>query len=1856
VENQTSETPTTSYAKPNITDVRVVRDADDVFASAGAYYLKTEGGETLVLTGANFGPLSVPPTYSPGSDGDAAVAVRYENSDGELYEARDCRVTEAHSEITCNTTHGAGKGLTFTAQVNDLVSTSFRQSDELPSYIVPYISKMYKQGDDETILAHGPCVGSTTLDLEGTNFGNGLARIFFRGVQVSSVVYPTNPGEAHSKIQFTTVKGQGSNINVEMEVMGLRTRNAQNFSYDRPEIAREGINVLAGSRGSELTLRISGVNFGDYSVNQTEVWLTPSGGRGSPTRCTITTCAGDVVTLDDGDIRTCGFDDANIVCQTREEEAKIDVIVSGQGLLEPEDYDLADVLERTKPTIVGVSPDTGTTAGDFNITLTGTNFNPSGDKPEVYFGTSLLVDGNASISGFQFSDDASRLECVVKKYSDVEIVCTAPAGQGRVYVQVVVARVLATVNQVSFTYDQPMISYYTPFNGPTVGFANADYGWPTTGGTVITIVGTDFGPSQLKTRVGPGAYLEKDLEETSTWGARVKVYLLESSAVTKPLPGDDRYDHRECQVLTQNHTHIECNLPPGVGRDLEIELMQEIQVGSAVQRTSTADSYYSERYWHPRNGTGKFSYDPPEFVAISPREGPTSGGEEITVEGRNFGTNSLRSLGSSIDFYFKDLDSSPVALKVHRQDSFSFELPTGEGFDIQMWLAIDSTDDTPEGGVYLLPFKFNYASPRVDSIRAGILGVEADNPTRKVDHEWALDANGMELRLYGKNFGKAGGADAKVYIYSGDFDDGNSNTTGRRQLSFRPSHRQLVGAEQAQHECLPLEGSTSVIVSDNSIECQAPQMTVGPKKVIVTIADQPSPEWTGTSGSDNSTSVFRAVCPPGFFAGAVMPGEGTAWECAACPENAICDYNPTVQIQEGCENDEFREEIENTVLCQTDTPYFNEPVANPGFWKLREGGAEDYQYLFVQCSPPEACLGNYACAEGYAGKSCQSCAILFFRDVFNQKCTKCPANPEMLLFFYFIALALIGWFAFKLHKRGPNMAAIFIGIDYFQVLSMYANLNLDWPTYVESSMEYSSLAMGSLEITSPECSIQMSYQTKWYQILLLPVYIAITMVFAHCVLFARKWVRSKLRGQDTTHVKKGFYGHIPMMVSFYLQANYCLYIWITKTALEIFRCDRVGEKLYLHSDPSVPCFGTEYDYMRSVSLAVVICFSLGLPVFMASILFTLRERIRSDQTLYISGKGAHKEDNPHYYYRKKYGKLYQFFKAEHFYWIVLLMVRKLIMSLIIAIIANSLFAASLGVIVLFGFLLIHNKSTPYLEPSVYDMGKFQRKDEEHGDDVKNSATGKVLTPAEKTFRNLELPPELTQRYRVPKFTGKEGQSQKQRMFLMSIKQKMLQQRPMAEDDLKRARYYLQEHRFRYMQSLVLYDYNKMESRFLASGLLVLLSGIMFHAADKAQDICTVGESQDNETKSATIEALGVVVMLVVTTTTVYFFSVFFVELYKYWLLFRSINRWVTGSKCDISEEPSSEEISPYERGLLRAKRWLLPQIYDIKERAAHQIHNLKDGVVHQVDGLLHHHPRGSATVAANRASGRASNRSSNMRDSNRGSNMRDSSNRGSNMRDSMRGMLGRVSVRGMLSNPFGSSETLVGKNTMGHDAAGFPTQMPGLRTLSNAEATTNPMMERIDETWKGGALMPQSISRADTFEADEYPEEGGEGGRRMNIERAQSHDALPFPEEMGSATLGTIAEVSNPMGTAGREGAAVGGAVAPHPRSAILRVHHGVAETVTAVAAGAAGAAGGGEGEGGGGASGADAEGHGRDAFGASRTRGWRSKNSGKPPRDSRLPKVAMEGDMEEDSSGDDTAPRSNSITTHPRSNSKSVI
>lgn len=216
------------------------------------------------------------------------------------------------------------------------------------------------------------------------------------------------------------------------------------------------------------------------------------------------------------------------------------------------------------PTVTVVSPSTGSATGGTPVTLTGTNFTGA---TAVHFGTALATS--------------------VLVVNDTTITCVSPAGTGTVHVTVTTpcgTSATSTVDQ--FTYGT--------LPAPTVTAINPTHG-PQTGGTLVTITGTNF-----------------------VSGTGLAVYM---GATSYACTGVTFVSATTLTAVTPAHP-----------------------VGTTTVGVKNPDGQQGF------SSTPLYTYDPsavPTVTGVSPNSGPAGGGTAVTVAGTNLTGATLVSFGGT---------------------------------------------------------------------------------------------------------------------------------------------------------------------------------------------------------------------------------------------------------------------------------------------------------------------------------------------------------------------------------------------------------------------------------------------------------------------------------------------------------------------------------------------------------------------------------------------------------------------------------------------------------------------------------------------------------------------------------------------------------------------------------------------------------------------------------------------------------------------------------------------------------------------------------------------------------------------------------------------------------------------------------------------------------------------------------------------------------------------------------------------------------------------------------------------------------------------------------------------------------
>jgi hypothetical protein len=412
-------------------------------------------------------------------------------------------------------------------------------------------------------------------------------------------------------------------------------------------------------------------------------------------------------------------------------------------------------------------------------------------------------------------------------------------------------------------------------------------------------------------------------------------------------------------------------------------------------------------------------------------------------------------------------------------------------------------------------------------------------------------------------------------------------------------------------------------LNDGALSCTPQPDVVGPKNVSVLVANRTQPYTLY-----DYEQVFVTECKKDYYG---LDGE----ECLDCEKHArgaVCPGG------------------EHTVdKIYSDLGWWRVNLTQPNpLCDAKRAGRAACPY-FVPCGPPESCLGNNTCALGYEGDRCAFCLKGKYYRV-NGECIKCPDSPwAVLLIMLCGALAALG-VSHCLNKYKITLALIAIGIDYFQIVSMFSKTRIRWPAALKEVFRVLSAFNLNLELVAPECALpEVTFTKKWAFFEMIPIFAAAILSLIYAARFAwKKTCLNKTREQQTSH--------LPNMVSIMIVMYRVLYLNLTRMTLDVFNCtptDPPDGKEYMAGMLDVVCGapGSAQTILLPFAVFTLIGYSLGLPALGFWFLRRKRSVVKYDQILRAKGMGETKFDNPKYYrFRKMWHMLYYHFKPGKWYW------------------------------------------------------------------------------------------------------------------------------------------------------------------------------------------------------------------------------------------------------------------------------------------------------------------------------------------------------------------------------------------------------------------------------------------------------------------------------------------------------------------------------------------------------------------------------------------------------------------------------
>jgi hypothetical protein len=340
----------------------------------------------------------------------------------------------------------------------------------------------------------------------------------------------------------------------------------------------------------------------------------------------------------------------------------------------------------------------------------------------------------------------------------------------------------------------------------------------------------------------------------------------------------------------------------------------------------------------------------------------------------------------------------------------------------------------------------------------------------------------------------------------------------------------------------------------------------------------------------------------------------------------------------------------------------------------------------------------------------------------NDECQECPDNPALLMALMGVGIVLMCIGAWWMEDKNINVAFLSIGIDYFQVLAIFARIKISWPYWVKQILEILSIFNFNIDIAAPECLIpEFDYKTKWIIMMLLPVVFGGILLLIFFLVLAWKCVKRALRIGGK--VQK-FCSHANKLVAVYIIVFYFIYLTVTRRALDIFNCNPPdppdGYYYTEFSDPACPAGLCVCDTPNGLQTTLkpwatlgLIVYSIGFPVFTFYLTWFYRVQMKLDQLLRAHGLGESREEaisaitvaprrcrsrtKKTYELRKKFHKLYYHFKPGKVYWMLVILARKFGVALFALMFRrNVAFLLSCVLLLLFASYVLQVRHRPYM--------------------------------------------------------------------------------------------------------------------------------------------------------------------------------------------------------------------------------------------------------------------------------------------------------------------------------------------------------------------------------------------------------------------------------------------------------------------------------------------------------------------------------------------------------------------------------
>ena len=1117
--------------------------------------LPTTGGLVLMIDGLNYGTNN------------SQVVVEYVNEKGITY-SPSCQLTINHTQLTCTTVPGYGNRLSWSIEVNGLLSVDLF----VMSYAKPSIDSLTCKN-----MNCGRLTGGEVVILTGSNLGPSSSPVQatygFSGLEFTArnchII-------SNSAIECTTAAGVGQNLKwiVWIGEQQAECGASVEFSYftttisyslNTPitikkreevfvdvsndftscylcsfEISFNGVSTEAGVFNSSLVsayapvvsspfvVAVLMIHYKQFNVETTNsisiplmapsinsymiaksgvAYLLSLFGENFGFEKAYLTVS--IVSQNSTEINSCSIQTVNddfVSCLTTIGSGTVYVTRSSKQ---------SNQLKYTIQEMIFSVDDYVTEIDDY-LQYPSLFHTVGGDVFEVF--------GHNIPSSCTVSFGSER--CLLNHINSTHISCLVPPGEG-IHIPVRIHYQQQILLQVFASYYAPVISIVNPstlqYDTEVITLEGSDFGL----NPVVDIRGIASGAINCTSMSHSHSWIQCELRKSDRIGLIIAVSVngQMSNSVSIPI-ASPRID--TISVSDINGSILD-GIPTGGearvhlhGENLDSEstqcLMNGIQLVILFHNSTdvicvTEESFNDEASFMINTGfyttnTVVYPYLSPVILTMTPSIGRTNGGERILLIGENFGCSMNKHVSyMRILFGTEMIPHSSILFCNHTHIQFIH--PPGQGLAIPV--TIERFNQT--SAFSSTPF-FDYLAPQISFITSA--STWPSNPSASFGSELQIEQ--YVLTLHGDNFGIK---DTDVLVSGEECALIQQNHTMIRCISplfFGGSHDVQILVSTQKSNVVSVEFPLIQITSANPLTVESvgasihfyglhipPATRISMSLLVGSVNVTDCHISLSSFSADHFIECHLPILPRGQWPLTLTVGSmNVPIPLLYSMLTVVCPSNYYASTGDYCS------------LCPSDSlcpANSTTPIAPPGSWVTISTDGSKKPSVDI-CFNPKACLGGNQCQEGYTSNKCSQCKTHYTR-YGTWTCKKCPIGISRVFPLILWVIVCFMLFLASISRYSTHFIWYAVLIDVFQLLGLLSIFRDQFSSLLSPLLDFFSMFILDMDMFKLDCVfVSMNESVVWI--------ISLTTLFLCCVItVVVQWITQYRRKKHLTSTDFG---------------------------------------------------------------------------------------------------------------------------------------------------------------------------------------------------------------------------------------------------------------------------------------------------------------------------------------------------------------------------------------------------------------------------------------------------------------------------------------------------------------------------------------------------------------------------------------------------------------------------------------------------------------------------------------------------------------------------------------------------------------